>query len=357
VKSTPAHFSAEMLRVSTKGLVALATERLLPVLQDSQLYGKDPASTWRQHLAGRMADLALALDDDWPEQFRRQVGWARVAFLNRQAPLSDLKHSLSCLHQVIDTELPPEVAAPAVNLLEDTLTRFDGLGEHEAASLSTETPAAELGTRYVVTLLEGNRRQACELVLDAVRGGVVDVRDAITEVCLPAQRELGRMWHHDELTVSEEHFISSTTVRLLSQLLMLGTPRADNGKTVLASSLEGDEHDIGLRAVSDLFELDGWRTIFLGRGVPVVDIVWAVKAFDVDLVMLSATLPAHVRPVRQVISRLEFEAEGDAAVPVIVGGQVFFEEPGLGDEIGAAATPRTAREALAEGSRLVGLDG
>lgn len=355
--STPAHFSAEILRTSSKGLSALATERLLPLLQGTGLYGRDPVTTWRHHLGGRLDDLALAVDDDWPEQFRRQVGWARVAFLNRQAPLADLEKSLMCLRDVLGAELPPEVATPAVSLLDDTLSRFEQLGESEGTFLSTETAVAELATRYVVTLLDGDRRAACELVIDAVRGGVVDVRDAITEVCLPVQRELGRMWHHDELTVSEEHFISATTVRLLSQLIMLEPPKTSLGKTVLASSLEGDEHDIGLRAVSDLFELDGWRTIFLGKSVPVEDIVWAVKAFEVDLVLLSATLPAHVRSVRDVISRLEFEAQGEEPVPVIVGGQVFLQEPGLGAEIGAAATTRSAREALAEGSRLVGLDG
>jgi methanogenic corrinoid protein MtbC1 len=354
--STPAAFSAEVIRSSAKGLAAMATERLLPVLEGSSQYGGNPAATWRAHLVGRMDDLALALADDWPEQFRRQVGWARVAFINREAPVTDLKLSLTCLHEVIGSELPPEVAAPAVSLLADTLSRFEELGQHETSALTAETPVGAVATRYVVALLEGNRRPACELVLDAVRTGLVDVRGAIRQICLPVQRELGRMWHLDEITVAEEHFVSATTVRLLSQLITLEPNWEPNGKTVLAASLTGDDHDIGLRAISDLFELDGWRTIFMGKSLPVEDAVWAIKAFEADLVLLSATLPAHVQQLREVIARLEFDAAGGEHVPVIVGGLVFLDEQDLGAEIGASATARSASEALAHGRRLTGLE-
>jgi len=350
-----AMFAAEILRTSAKGLASLASDRLLTQLADSSTYGDDPRSMWREHLAGRLADLSLALGDEWPAQFQRQVGWAKVAFAKRGAPESDLELSLRCLKDVIESELPQEIATPAATLLSSTIDSFDTLGEAEPSAVSTGSAVGELATRYMVALLEGDRRQACDLVLDTVRRGDLAVREAIVQICLPVQRELGRMWHVGDITIAEEHFVSATTVRLLSQLLALETPRESNGKTVLAATLDGDEHDIGLRAVSDLFELDGWRTVFLGRGLPVQDVVWAANAFKADLVMLSATLPSHVRPVRDVIARLAFEAGDKPSVPVIVGGPVFMENPELGAEIGAAGTSLSARDAVADAARLLGL--
>ena len=59
--SAAAAFSAEVIRSSAKGLAAMATERLLPVLKGNSQYGGNPAATWRAHLVGRVDDLALAV--------------------------------------------------------------------------------------------------------------------------------------------------------------------------------------------------------------------------------------------------------------------------------------------------------
>ena len=44
------------------------------------------------------------------------------------------------------------------------------------------------------------------------------------------------------------------------------------------ASAEGDAHDLGLRIVSALFELDGWRTLCLGAntrlGTPYLGVTW-----------------------------------------------------------------------------------
>jgi methanogenic corrinoid protein MtbC1 len=339
-------FAAQILSTSATGLARLAADRVVPQLEDPSRYGDDVPGMWREHLAGRVSDLSLALADDRPEHFSDQVGWAKIAFGSRGVPEGDLKTSLQCLRDVLAEELPDDVSAVSTSYVDAALSRWD-----RPSALHTDEDLGKLAARYVVALMEGDRTRACELVLEKVRTDQLSAREALLQVCLPAEKELGRMWHLDEITIAEEHFITATTLRLMGQLLALA-PRAEpNGKTVIAASLSGDDHDLGLRAVTDLMEMDGWRVVFLGSNLPVEDLVWSVTAFQGDLVIMSATLPAHAHQVAAATPKLK--EQGDVAV--LVGGGAFASREGLWQRVGADAVALSAEDAVPTARRLVGL--
>jgi methanogenic corrinoid protein MtbC1 len=346
-------FAAQILSTSAVGLARLAAEKTVPQLVGPSRYGDDASDMWREQLSGRLSDLSLALADDRPEHFSDQLGWAKIAFGSRGVPESDLKTSLLCLREVLAAELPEEVGAVSISYLDAALSRWESLGVDEPSALHAQDEQGKLAARYVVALLEGDRTRACELVLGAVRSGDITPRDALLHVCLPAEKELGRMWHLDEITIAEEHFITATTLRLMGQVVALAPHAEPNGKTVIAASLSGDDHDLGLRAVTDLMEMDGWRVVFLGSNLPVEDLVWSVTAFRGDLVLMSATLLAHAHQVASATLRLK-EA-GD--VPVLVGGGAFVSREGLWQRVGADAVALSADDALPAARRLVGLGG
>lgn len=345
--------AAEILASSNASFARLAAERVIARLPDTGPYGADAMGLWRTHFAHRLGDLALALADGRPALFVEQVSWAKIAFGARGVPAADLRTSLQCLREVLAEALPPSAVAPVAACVDNALGRWDELGAAEDSPLRAGCPRGRLAAAYVVALLEGDRRRACSLVLDAVRERVLSVREALLEVCLPAQCELGRMWHVAEINVAEEHFVSTTTVRLVSQLVACAEPAPPNGRTVVAACLEGDAHDIGLRVITDVLELEGWRVVFLGGDVPVADLAWAAAAFEADLVMLAASLPCHVPTLARAVAALD---AGERRPPVLVGGRALQAEGSLGPLAGAATHARTAAEALARARALVGLD-
>lgn len=350
--AAPAAHAAELLATSAPGLARLAAEEVVGRLASAERYGASARDVWRDHLAGRLSDLSLALADDRPDHFLDEVGWAKVAFASRGVPLEDLATSLRCLRDVLARELPESAGEPTTALVDRALDRWSDLGRAEESGMAAGTATGRLAARHLVALLEGNRAEAGELVLDAVRSGGLSPQEAILDVCLPVERELGRMWHLDEITVAEEHFVSATTERLLSQVSALAPPVAPLGRTVVAAALEGDDHDIGLRAVTELFELDGWRTVFLGRGLPPADLLWAVSAFEADLLLLSATLGRHVAPVGAAVAAVR-DGRAEGRVPkILVGGPAFNADPELWRRVGADAGVFSARDAVAEGRRL-----
>jgi hypothetical protein len=49
---------------------------------------------------------------------------------------------------------------------------------------------------------------------------------------MPAQAELGMMWHADEISVAEEHFVSPTTRKVIAQVMARAPRLPTKGKTM-----------------------------------------------------------------------------------------------------------------------------
>ena len=111
-----------------------------------------------------------------------------------------------------------------------------------------------------------------------------------TQVLVAAEKEIGQLWHVGDASIAEEHLVSETTRELMALIVAKRLPPQPSARSLIAASVAGNAHDIGLRAVADLFRLAGWRCLFLGANVPAAEIARAAESFDVDLVVLNATL-------------------------------------------------------------------
>jgi MerR family transcriptional regulator, light-induced transcriptional regulator len=175
------------------------------------------------------------------------------------------------------------------------------------------------------------------------------------QVLMPAQREVGRLWHTGDITIAEEHMVTSTTQRAMAVIAANGAPPEANGRTVVLAAVAGNVHDVGLRALADLYQLGGWRVIFVGSDVPAQELPNLLAFFEVDLLVLGATLGTHVPRVEQAIRSIRERCE--RPVKVVVGGSAFDEAPELWQRVGADGYGARLDEAVTLGNRLVGLAG
>jgi methanogenic corrinoid protein MtbC1 len=277
-----------------------------------------------------------------------------VAFESRGVPKDDLARSLDMLGESLERFIPDEDNGLVQEYLQAAGKALYAPALAPPSNLSVHTPQGELAARYLLAALEGERFAASRLVLDAVRTDKLSVRDAYELVLLPVQREVGRLWHLNDLTVAEEHFVSSTTQLTMGQLYPFLNRAPRNGKTVAAASVEGNAHDIGVRMVSDYFEMAGWRAIYLGANVPAGDLAQAVDHFDADLVCLSAYLPTQLRAIEDTISGIRSTQRG-GIVKILVGGPAFGATAQTWREVGADALAMDAAQAVLLGGKLVGL--
>lgn len=212
-------------------------------------------------------------------------------------------------------------------------------------------PNALLARRYLAALLAGDRRQASQIILDAVKDGL-PIRDVYIEVLQPVQWELGRLWHLDRISTAQEHLATATTQLVMSQLYpsIFNAERA--GRTLVATCVEGELHELGVRMVSDFFEMAGWDAVYLGASTPVQDVVAIVAERHADLVAISVTLSWHVPVAAALARRLRTDAR-TSSVPILVGGRPFTQAPDLWRAVGADATVEQANQAVAVGERLL----
>ncbi len=347
-------FAAELLERGASGYAGFATNLMLEKVPDAkQRYQPDAFATWKTYMTQRILELAAAVGTGEPLLFSSRVMWSRKAFLARNQQEDDLAISLSSLKDVLAENLPGSAGKEAVDYVEQALdTLSTARPELEDSELDPQRPHDRLALRYLQGVLEGNGAAAVNNVLDAARHDMTPM-DIYLKVLLPAQREVGRLWHLGDMTIAEEHLVTFTTQRAMAALVQSIPPEESNGKTMVGAAVSGNVHDIGLRAVSDVYQLAGWRTIFLGADVPMQDLPSTLTFFDADLLILTAAMSTQLPRVRYTISAVRDRTARD--VKILVGGAAFDEAQEIWRKVGADGYGPTIDEALKVGSQLCGL--
>lgn len=345
-------FLARLLRTGAGAYAGYACSELLEGETEGH-GGTVSFRLWQKCLAERVSELAAAVAARRPTLFVSQVHWARAMLAGRGVAPERFQAALIRLKNVLQRELPETVQALSSSYLDQAINSLAARPEEAENRLVANTPHGHLASTYLLALLKGDRKRARQVIQGALDANE-SVPDMYRHVLLPAQRELGRMWLAGEINVAEEHFASHTTKMVMGQLLGRADFQAPNGKTLMAAAVHGNEHDIGLYAVADFFEMAGWRIVQLGAQVPVDDMVQAVECFDVDLLALSAALHVHIHAVKATIEAVRDGGQGKD-VKILLGGGAFTMAPRLPVEIGADAYARDVDEAVRIGNQLVGL--
>lgn len=339
--------AAEVLETSAVGYAAAA----LAVLSSSDSAtppGSDGA-TWKTHLAQRVLELAAAVRVDQPLLFARRITWLRRAARARGSGEQDLKRALLSLRTALHREMPDSLRPAITPALDLAVGTFDDALAADPVALDASKPVDRLALQYLALCLEGKPHEAIELVLAALDRGLAPIV-IYTQVLVAAEKEIGQLWHVGDVSIAEEHLVSETTRELMALIVAKHAPRRVHDRSLIAASVAGNAHDIGLRAVADLFRLAGWRCLYLGANVPAAELARSAAAFEVDLVVLNATLATQLKPLADAIETIRSFAPGRK---ILVGGLAFDGLPELWEQLGADAYAPAIDAAVPLGDALV----
>ena len=213
-------------------------------------------------------------------------------------------------------------------------------------------PLASLLDRYLAAQLQGQRKEALRLIVEEGLGAGVSVPDLELKVIGPAQREIGRLWHENRITVAQEHLATAISQLVLAQLYRHLPRDPPNGKRVTVACVEGELHEVGARMASDFLEMAGFDVDFLGANVPTDHLLSYVRDARPDLLCLSATLSFHVPALQDAVARVRAQ---DATLPIAVGGLAFEWAGGLQEKLGVTFYGKDARELVAGACRELGV--
>jgi hypothetical protein len=123
------------------------------------------------------------------------------------------------------------------------------------------------------------------------------------------------LWNTNKAMIAQEHFVSNLIrQKIVTAIERLSIP-SKNAPSIVLFLLEGEEHEIGLLLANFIAKERGWRTYYLGQGVPLVNIQKVV-----DLVEPQMLMSMFIIPKPQKINSFIDAVIGDAYVPFLVSG-------------------------------------
>jgi MerR family transcriptional regulator, light-induced transcriptional regulator len=315
-----------------------------------QPYGPPGREKSVRDVGYHLAYLTEALAADEPALFCEYLAWVKALFAGLKLPEDALAITLEITRQVIIERLPPDQAQPAVDLLDIGLKSLAMAPAAPESFLTSGNPLSPLAHRYLAALVNGDRHAASEMVLQAVQAGQ-PVKDLYLHIFQPVQRELGRLWQTNQISIAQEHFCTAATQMIMSQLYPYIFTGERKDRRLVATCVGGELHEIGARMVADFFEMAGWDTYFLGANTPPESILRIVDERRAHLLALSATMTFHISKVTDLITTIR---QSSVAQPrILVGGYPFNLSPTLWRRVGADGFAPGADTALAEAERVL----
>lgn len=264
--------------------------------------------------------------------FTEHARWMYAVLVNRLARYTPerVKQMLvthyETLAEVFLPTLPAHQQALAERLLEAavTITSQATVGSVVGEQFLIGTHAA-LRQNYLAELIEDDRIGAIRLIMAAHHAGT-PIPELYVDVLQPVMYQVGRLWEQGELTIGQEHRCGLITQGVMARLSSERQGVERHGKSIVACTVGDELHEIGVRMICDLFELNGWDSFCLGAAVPLSRVLQEVEKREADLLALSVTMPIHLECCLQVA---EAARERFGTLRIAVGGHPFLIDPNL----------------------------
>lgn len=168
-------------------------------------------------------------------------------------------------------------------------------------------------------LVEGNKEKCSEIVKILLDEGI-DLKEIYVEVFQKALYRIGKLWDHNEISIPEEHMATQIVEALINKYAP-SSPVSSKNKAVV-TCIDKEFHEIGAKMVANIFEVNGWKTYYLGASVPLKELLKFVKQSDPEIIALSWSLYLNLARFLEVVDNL---TKLFPTLKILVGGQALAE--------------------------------
>jgi methanogenic corrinoid protein MtbC1 len=333
-------------------MISLAEEVVEEVLQG--LYGRHPE--WhsrygarglghcRQDLHHHLEYLGTCLETGYTDPFGEYARWLASVLVGKGMTPSHLSESFEMLEQAWARRLPVADFSLVEAVLRAGIGALEESGPYEPAFYRHLPESSPTATTLTKALLAGDRVAARRMVFEPMEQGA-DLVDVGVSLIQPAMYEIGRLWQLSRVSIAQEHLATAISESLMAQAFAAAEFAPPIRRKALFACVQGNHHALGLRLVSDAFEVKGWEVQFLGADMPARSLTEQVDRFRPDLVGLSISMPGQIPAGREVIERVR-DVGGAGGPAVLVGGLALNQLDGLWRDLGADLWSANAKAAL-----------
>lgn len=199
-----------------------------------------------------------------------------------------------------------------------------------------QTPVLEV---YLSTLDPPDMHAARRVAINSLDAGMAP--DLFIDTILrPAQTEVGRRWHDNEWTVSQEHAATAISDAVLT-LISLRIPQIEQSHaTIVVGCVEGEWHTTPARMLTTTLAASGYDVTFLGPSLAAAPFARSLHDIQPFAALLSCTNPINLPAARRTI-----DIAHQAGVLVIIGGAALDAGGTRARALGADAWATNANDA------------
>ncbi|MBL7002561.1 MAG: cobalamin-dependent protein [Gammaproteobacteria bacterium] len=265
--------------------------------------------------------LTSAMVTATPEIFVEYTQWLKEVLKSRLLSLQHPIDSFTLMLIYIKRRLNDSDRLIATQVIESGLETLKNDQVEKSHFQQSSEKSLNVSPDYALSLVEGDRKQAEAIIKNSTESGVslIDVEVGIVQ---PAMYEIGNMWQQNKITVAQEHLATAISQNALARAFATADFADPVDRSTVCACIEGNFHSMGLRMVSDAFELSGWDVDYLGSDTPNSSIVSQVDAVRPDVLSLSLSLPHQIIVLKQLIEQLQAEM-GSQMPSIVVGGLAF----------------------------------
>jgi len=344
--STGCQFLREKKQVLVEDIYHEILHRF-PQIKDK--FGDEGLKRTREDIVFHLYYLETAVCLNTEGLFHDYVAWIKSYFNSIKLPESWTLETFAIINAIVRSHDNNNQASQVIDYIDKAIKAFPDMPAEVKSFMGGDNKLNVLANQYLASLLRRDRLTAEKLIMNAVDDGL-SVKEIYLEVFQPAQWEIGRMWQLNEISVAMEHYFTASTQFIMSRLYPHIFTSKKNGRHLVATSVSGELHELGIRMVADLFEMEGWSTVYLGANTPDSAVVDMIRETKADLLAVSATIPYNLPQVSALNELVRSSFDGRSP-KIIVGGKAFSGSRELWKEMNAdgfAVDALTAIEVASE---------
>lgn len=186
---------------------------------------------------------------------------------------------------------------------------------------------------YLEYLLKGDSKKAREFILGLHKEGI-KIEYIYFDILDKVLKEVGVLWEKGIIDVWKEHFISEVTIDVMREIKFREKNRSDKSTSIIALNAGPELHNIGLRMISDILELEGFKVIYLGSNLPIQSLIKAIDIEKPRFIAISVTLEYHIDSAIYMIAAIK-DYFGKNSPEIIIGGSAFINYDKVCERTGA----------------------
>lgn len=172
---------------------------------------------------------------------------------------------------------------------------------------------------FLNSLLTGNRN-ICSKIINDHLNSQMSIENLYENLIKTSLYKVGELWEFNKISVATEHLASAIVEAILNEIYPTVTSKEKNEKKVIVSCVENEFHQIGIKMVSDIFELNNWNSYFLGANTPTNELISYAKTIKPDILAISLSIYFHLPILEIMIQKIRNEFPD---LLILVGGQAF----------------------------------